>query len=227
MATPAKIEPHPVTATASVAALRLEALNAMVHVGPSPFWLFWAQIAIDNEATALKTRKGNRSKDAQAIIEETKAAMIALTAAACAIDTFCLNFEPPQGKPKQSPRPTGKTCSTKRERRPKRSGVIWSQLGQMTQERDKRWERELVWLFDEGRNRAVHYRAHDMANKLHGTGSQVSAEIADFAVESCTRAVDVLTEILKACTARPKPALADAVKPIAAQVRALSRPKPR
>jgi hypothetical protein len=81
-------------AVVAVPSIKAEArVMAATILVSTPFWLYWSEIAIESEHSAWLHRKAaDRTNPGRAMIEETKASMIALTACAHALDAFCGKF---------------------------------------------------------------------------------------------------------------------------------------
>jgi hypothetical protein len=172
----------------------------------SHFWLQWGEIA----AQHLDEAKGEREIEEQidrsipdpenpynaALGRETKAAMIAISASAHAIDAWfgavAVLIDPAR-------------YDQPRSRGPRRRFEVLEMLkrGFTLRAKAHRWRDEIDWLFTI-RDDAVHFKEADRDTALHPTGTGTSAENVTYSVESATRAVELLRDVLETCRVTPK-----------------------
>ena len=182
----------------------------------APFWLYWAEIAIESEHSATLHRMaavpGNPGR---AIVEETKASMIALTACAHALDAFCGKFAEDIMPPDLLRR--------WRAGEGTRRNQIWDTLRHGFEVRIHSWREEIVWLFKERRNPAVHHSEKTREIVKHPVGTGTALEMVDYSAEASRRAVDLLLDVLDKCSAAPKAAAAKKAKAMRYQVEGLAQ----
>jgi len=169
----------------------------------SHLWIWWAEIAIDQlrqarafRAQAIEVRASGdeSSRFAELIGQETKAAMVAIAAAAHALDALfgAVRELVPEAK-------TNRRWSTILETL-KRTSVIKGSAG------GGRWAREFEWLFDL-RDSALHFQESQAETVPHPTGTNTGPENVLYSLEPAERAVALLLEVLETCTADPRPPL--------------------
>jgi hypothetical protein len=173
----------------------------MVSIRIRPhLWIWWANIAVDEERAASEARhealrlgiQGEGFGDV--LHRETTASMIGVSASAHALDG--LYGVVASIIPK---RDTGTRWSTILETF-KRAFVVRGRAG------GGAWAREFEWLF-KLRDSALHHDEEDREPVPHPTGTSVSWATAEYSVESVSRAVDLLFDVLQTAAANPRPAL--------------------
>lgn len=173
---------------------RAGGLGAKLRIG-SNFDVKWFAIALDQEAAAFAARDhaeaapdGSREMGA-AFEAELRAAMVAIAAAAFAIDALYM-LDPAE-----------------RVRTSNRIGTIVETL-KVALELGKRgqvWQTEIPALFDR-RDELVHFRGELHVAGLHPTGkSYVSRESVTYTAESTSSAVDLALEVLTTAYRSPRP----------------------
>jgi hypothetical protein len=158
----------------------------------SPFWLYWAQIAVENEHAAFMARAGaDRSNPGDAMVSETKASMISLTACAHAVDALygaVANQVPHEDR------------ETWRRNRTSRQRIILETLKRVYKVKVDDWREDADWLFNERRDSAIHHVSESRPVVRHPFYDTSSAqEMADYAAEACTRAVMFTLQVLVHC----------------------------
>jgi len=188
-----------VTAAAMAASVRSSSL----------LWISWSKIAISHlhaaqhhRALSLKTRREKRDPShlfAEALGDETRAAMVAVSAAAHAIDAFygaCKPFITLLPGTEQQ----WITDGTERQSR------IFETLraGFAIDGKTNSWPAEFRWLF-EIRDAAVQFEEKVLELVDHPTGTETSIDHATYSLESAARAVLLLLDVLATCQACSRP----------------------
>ena len=198
-----------------------EALGSPTFRMSTPFWLYWSEIAIESEHSARLHRMAAHTENPdKAMIEETKASMVALTACAHALDAVCLKFADRCVPPGQ--------LETRKERRGghgSKRGLKARGYGFKVKTDD--WRGRIVWLFEERRNPALHYSEKTKEVVEHPLGTHTAPEMVDYSVEESSRAVDLLLDVFDQCSAAPKPAAANKANSKRHQVEGLSQLRER
>ena len=204
-------------AVIAVPSIRSEArVMAPTILMSTPFWLYWSGIAIEAEHSAwLHRQAADTTNPGRAMIEETKASMIALTACAHALDAFCGKFADnimPPDLLRNWQAGTGN-----------RGMQIWDTLHLGFNVKTFPWKSEIVWLFRDRRNPALHHMEKTKETVKHPLGPHTAPEMVDYSAESSSRAVGFLLEVLGKCSAAPKPAAASKANAMRYQVEGLSQ----
>jgi hypothetical protein len=167
-------------------------------------WFVWAEVAEEHEATALRAREEVRASISSAgrafgpLEIEVKASMVAVSAAAHALDAFAT-----------AAREAGviddAVIEGWRAHRTPRAGQIHETICRTFNVRSwsRRWAKELQWLF-RLRGETVHFQSDWAALERHSLGFDTSPVAATYTVEASSRAVDLLLEIVATTTGRPK-----------------------
>jgi hypothetical protein len=168
----------------------------------SNFDIRWFRIAVEHEQAAIEARAravaapDGSTEMAEAFDDELRAAMVAVAAAAFAIDAL---YEKVTAMLESSARP----CFSQGAKRPGRiveTFKVALDLGK----RAAAWQSEIPRLF-ELRDDEVHFRASVNPSEPHPTGkSNVSRENLIYTCEEATRAVDLALEVLTAAYSSPR-----------------------
>jgi len=172
-------------------------------------WIAWTEIALEQTQAASEARSRGlpyRSTDqshlfAAALHDEMKASMVAIAAAACAIDAF---LKKAVQKRIQVPDTTAEEWTTDGIGRMAR---FWKtlQLGfDVGEDKVQRWQTEFDWLYPT-RNKAVHFEEVQSGLLPHPSGTNTAPELVTYSLEEAERAVDLLIDVLKTCIQNPKP----------------------
>ena len=197
------------------------AFGAPTILMSTPFWLYWSEIAIESEHSAWSHRMAaDMGNTGQAMIAETKASMIALTACAHALDAFCRKFA-------ASILPSDLLEKWQKGKDGKRSNQVLKTLRYGFDVKTDAWKDEIFWLFQRRRNPALHYAEKTKEVVEHPLGTHTAPEMVDYSADASTRAVDLLLDVLDECSAAPKPAAANMANSIRYQVEALSELRKR
>lgn len=171
-------------------------------------WAHWAEIAVDAEGAAGRSRAAGllagetTGEVATPLFEEFKASLVAISATAHALDALygqLANGEVKLGERNGWSRHLRiRTCLHKRF-------VIANDVC-------ARWRAsDFPWLF-RLRDSAVHPSYEHLESVLHPSGLvNTSPWWSDYSIEACSRAIDLLFEVLRACFAKPRNADLDAV----------------
>jgi hypothetical protein len=193
-------------------------------------WITWLQVYFEQEGIARSARAAvenapEGSQYGEHLSREMNAAMIAVTGAAAALDSFYGEARPKINLP---PNLRAKWATEG----PKTAMQILEtlKLGFDLGANGNRWVEPLRELYDL-RDPALHHRAKSGPPARHPSGrSDTSKEMADYTVESGTKSVDLAMEVITFALAHPRPALeawaggmADVPSDLAAQ-RASARP---
>ena len=198
-----------------------EALGSPTFRMSTPFWLYWSEIAIESEHSAcLHRMAADAENPGKAMIEETKASMVALTACAHALDAFCLKFADGVVPPDQLE-------TWKKRKGGKRSNQVLKTLGYGFEVETDEWRDWIVWLYEKRRNPALHYSEKTKEVVEHPLGTHTAPEMVDYSVEESSRAVDLLLDVFDKCSAAPKPAAANKANSMRHQVEGLSQLRER
>jgi hypothetical protein len=164
-------------------------------------WLYWAEIAIDQEDLARQVRQRAIAVTprgegfADLIGQETRAALIAIAAASHALDAL-------YGVVKEIVPPLGSGSRWSKILETLKMGfVIGGSAG------GGRWASDFEWLFDL-RDAAVHFKESQKPTIPHPTGTNTGPENVLYSLEPAQRAVSFLLEVLDTCTRTPRPPLA-------------------
>lgn len=181
---------------------------AEVHAG-TYFWIVWFEVAVEHESAARLARIA--SKDAaigEAYItsqdDELKAAMVAVSAAAHAIDAFYGTVEQHIDLDPKNP------AAWRKNRTPRRSRILETlKAGFDIGSRATKWEEDLRWLFDL-RDAAVHHESRIRPTGDHPSGRvMVVQENIDYSREAAMRAVNCAFDVLTTCLRSPKSSQAE------------------
>jgi hypothetical protein len=173
-------------------------------------WIHWTEIAIEqtqaaSEARArglpYKTSTDQSHLFSAALHAEMKASMVAISAAAHAIDAF-------YGATKEKVRtPSTTTDAWETNKSPRRSRIFeMLKFGCKLGSKTNSWPKECKWLYD-ARDAAVHYKEiqRDITkHPLHPTGTYTSPELVTYSLEAAERAVKLLFDVLETCLQNPK-----------------------
>jgi hypothetical protein len=167
-------------------------------------WDTWLDIACERERAATDARRRAESTEADnpehgtAINDELRAAMVAVSASAHALDAFygrvCQIGTPPPGAERWD-----------ENRTPRRSRILETlkynfDIGKHAGD----WAKEFRWLFDL-RDAVVHHTYDVQPAVLHPTGrSHVSQVNLDYSLEAAQRAVELATEVMTTCLESPR-----------------------
>ena len=165
-------------------------------------WLWWAQIAIDQERLALQARDDalrettSGPRFGEFFSAETFASMIAVAASSHSLDAL-------YGRVKVDL--AGGAVRTDNR---------WSTILETVRQAAKvtgtaeggQWAAEFEWLYDL-RDSAVHYEEKMSPSVPHPTGTSSGAENARYCAEAATRAVNLALEVLETCLTSPRPPL--------------------
>lgn len=172
------------------------------------FLLHWSDIAIERAAAARRARSEEEASRASgrpstdALQRELHASMVAIVAAALAIDALYGAVRDDAGVPAET-----------RERWRANETARWKRILETLKHGFRvgpdahGWSAELRWLFDL-RDRAAHFEERVREPVERPLGGYPAVERVEYAVESADRAVDLLLSILSACALRPKPGTA-------------------
>jgi hypothetical protein len=170
----------------------------------SNLWMTWLQIACERERVAGDARRRAEtveevgSEFGEAVGQETRAAMVAVSASSHALDAF-------YGKVRQVGTLPPNTWSWE-QNRTRQWGRILETLKHCFDigRHGSRWAGELEWLFDL-RDSAVHHTSEARPTVPHPTGrSNVSQETLDYSLEAAQRAVGVAMEVMTTCLESPR-----------------------
>ena len=190
-----------------------------IHLS-TPFWLYWSEISVESEHSAWLHRvAANSASPGPAMIEETKASMIALTGSAHALDAFCGKFADDIMPPK--------LLDNWRKGRGNRPRQIDHALRQGFDVSDQAWQDDIIWLFRDRRNPALHHAEKTNETVEHPLGTRTAPEMVAYSAEATSRAVDLLLDVLDKCSAAPKPASAKMANGMRYQVEGLSQLRER
>lgn len=166
-------------------------------------WASWATIAVEHETEAERARKRlgrlHAAEEEHDANEELHAALIAINAAAFAIDGL-------YGSVKRHIAIPENLRATWMENELPRHGWIFETLkrGFILGAATNRWPRELKWLFDlRGGN--VHFDEQFRSPARHPVLGNVTVERILYSPESARRAVDLMLDLLTVATTRPRP----------------------
>ncbi len=204
---------------ASLALSTTATMNVRVG-GTTHLWLLWSEIAIaqhhvaqNYRATALTARRDKLDQGrlfSKALGQETRAAMVAVAAAAHAIDGF-------YGSSKRFITLPPNMTATWAANGTKRSSRILEtfKCGFALGSKGNTWPSEVRWLFDI-RDAAVHFEEQTQDFVPHPTGPETTCEHVTYSLESANRAVTLLLDVLSTCQANPRPQHASLVTYVAA-----------
>jgi hypothetical protein len=174
----------------------------------SNLWMTWLQIACEHERDAAEARDRAETVEAvefgEAVGQETRAAMVAVSASAHALDAF-------YGKVRQVGTLPPNTWETWERNKTRQWGRILETLKHCFDigRHASRWAGALEWLFDL-RDSAVHHTSEARPTVLHPTGrSHVAQETLDYSLEAAQRAVGLAIEVMTTCLESPRPGQSD------------------
>jgi hypothetical protein len=157
-------------------------------------WIWWAEIAIDHEAEARSARESAAAGRplGLALSAETRAAMVAMSASAHALDAVygAVKARLPAAR-------EGDTRWSNVLEMLKRGFEIRGDAG------GGRWAREFEWLFDV-RDAAVHFKESQNPTEPHPLGTRTGRENVTYSLEPAERAVLLMFEVLDVCTSSPR-----------------------
>jgi hypothetical protein len=130
------------------------------------------------------------------MMHEPKAAMVAVTASAHALDAFYGKFAPNIV--------TSQLKARWRKNRTSRSGRIAEGLKAGFRLGGTEWSDDLVWLFKDRRNPALHHAEKARLTAKHPLGANTAQEMVAYSAESSQRAVNLMLDVFDTCTASPK-----------------------
>ncbi len=163
----------------------------------SNFWYHWTRIAIEHRAEAQEERArtivGKDTDDAQAMGRELRAAMVAVTAPAFAIEALYAELR------RISPTPELDAEWEAAKRRPsavKRILQVLRAALDWPPPMDNRLEEDVRWLFPL-RGQAVHFVSADRAAVPHPAGTSTAQENVDYSLESADRAASFVLDLLE------------------------------
>jgi len=204
-------EPLTISPASIPSALAIGSIRVMMS---TPIWLYWAELAIENEAEAARRRAAaDTSNPGRSMIAETKSAMVAITSSAHALDAFCGKFAQ-QIMPEQLRRRWA-------DGRGRRAQQVYTALRHGFWEGRNEWQADLVWLFQDSRNYVLHHTETTQDLVRHPIGGNTAPELVQYSKESAERAVDLMLDIVVRCTANPKPPARKESEAIRYQVRDL------
>lgn len=165
-------------------------------------WIWWTRIAIEQERIARDARayaleaKPSGEGFGEALLRESHASMIAVSAAAHALDAVYGSIK-------------SRVASGTADRRPMRIlEALRSGIELRGREGGGGWAKEFEWLFDL-RDAAIHFEEEDRPPVPHPAGTSGGVVSATYTVEAAGRAIDFLLEVLTMLVEKPRPALAD------------------
>jgi hypothetical protein len=175
--------------------------TVQVSIGVA-LWFEWGDIAIEREGTARTAREQMLQADAAgrsihpAYTAEFHASLAGVAAAAHGLDALYGQLITDDLRATVGPR-------TAREAKIRE--CLKARFG--TGARNQSWVIEFGWLFDL-RDAAVHAPFAQLPSAPHPSGIGVGGSplVRDYSVESCTRAVNLLLDVLNVCAAHPRPA---------------------
>jgi hypothetical protein len=166
----------------------------------SSFWTTWVEIAIRHERLSLDARHDAEAAEAgsesmsEAFSREFKAALVAVTAAAFALDAF-YNVVRVQG---QVPEP-------RRDKKYRRLLAILAEGFALTDKQLETWRPQVRDLYHL-RNAAVHHESKFRPSYEHPTKkSHVGYEHTQYTCEAASKGVDLALELLSTCIASGDP----------------------
>jgi hypothetical protein len=180
-------------------------IKAKVRIHPITFllgheaWVTWTEIAVAHEDFSWRARKSlEATGDAAEMEKEFRPALIAITAAAFALDALYQAAK----KLKDFPLPP-----KGRRRGRRRWGRIFETLkrGVAHGGTTAPWPPEFKWLFNR-RDESVHFVAEARAPVPHPSpalATHVAHEMGTWSAESATRAVNLLLDVLEAWAQDP------------------------
>lgn len=181
-------------------------------------WIWWARVAIEQEAVASDARAGGQAlvvrdhEFTNAFAREGFASMVAVSASAHGLDALFGGLARVV-----APVRTGSRWSTILETVKQAAFVRGPAVGGGI------WAREFEWLFD-ARDAAVHFEEAPHPSVPHPSGTYSGHENALYCLESARRAVDLLLEVIETCVDAPRPQIstwADTMRPTLDELRRL------
>jgi hypothetical protein len=206
--------PRPqVIATVGIAAALTTVGSVRIRVS-APLWPVWLSVAIEQERRAREARaagerivRAGSDSFGEAMGQELRAAIVAVSASAYAIDALYGVVEPLIPLPAGLPQTWARTGASRHARI---RGTLAHGFA-LDNATGKRWKREFTWLFDL-RDGAVHYEEGLRDPVPHPLGGNTAPEYVYYSVESVERAVSLGLEVFSACARAPRPALGELVK---------------
>ena len=165
----------------------------------SNLWMWWAEIAIEQERIALDARALSSaatptgSKFGDALHRETRASLQATCAAAFAIDCLFGDVDAIVSVSRVKGRARWKTIL---------------EAFRLAARVQNSLTAEFKWLWTELRNVGVHHKAVGRPSVPHPTGTNTATEVVLYSSENATRAVDLMLDIFETLWTKPRPALA-------------------
>jgi hypothetical protein len=185
-------------------AVEVESAMPLTILMRTHLWVSWTRIAIDQEAMANAARQelvqaAPEERDGFMLQREADAALVAICAAAFALEAFTRELD-------ELITPPPATQAAWQRRPPSADRQVLELLKLAVDPRGlvTTWTRELAWLFGV-RGAAVHYEGVNEPSRPHPVGINVSVAQVTYSPENATRAVDLLVGILERCRDRPKP----------------------
>lgn len=178
----------------------------------SHFWIDWSEIAIAHEQEARYARHDLYPADPSAgLTAEKQASMIAVSASAHSVDALYgelkdrIPLHPHALEAWAEKRAKGEG--------PSRHSIIFENLkrGFVLGARTNTWPRELDWLFGL-RDGVVHFQDEFHAPVPHPVGTNTSRWNVTYSLESASRAVDLLLEVLETCVTSPRTDLREVMR---------------
>jgi hypothetical protein len=167
----------------------------------SPLWLEWFAIAHEHASEARE-----HAGPPELGSTEWRAAMVAVTAAAFALEGFHGAVKRVLGLPKSKSKP-------RRSRKPRQSRKILEvlKLGFRIpgQKSEKEWLPAFDWLFVTLRDPAVHHGEKPQPQVSHpelDDARNIAVESRNFSAAHAERSVALVLDVLNTCFASPKPA---------------------
>jgi hypothetical protein len=155
-------------------------------------WNHWASVAIESESRAalgrfeILTSTDNKSID---YVPELKAAIVSIAASAHCLDSF-------YGLHRSVvPEPIRVSWRKKKTPRPRQ---ILETLKVAFGVPTEKWISDFDWLFDL-RDAALHHDAAFHPPALHPAGGNTAREYVDYSIESVSRAINLMLDMLDAC----------------------------
>jgi hypothetical protein len=161
-------------------------------------WITWTEIAVAHERTAWEARIAGAATDdpGKNLTSEFHPSLIGVAAASHALDGFYGEIRELVTIPEQT-REGWKSNNTPRHARILAVLSHGFRIGKMQHE----WRPEFEWLFD-ARNAALHHLPKPSEGDPHPmVPGFTSGEVAFYRAEACSRAVDLLADVLRKCVA--------------------------
>jgi hypothetical protein len=171
-------------------------------------WDQWGEIAVEREGTARTARadlvaQHRRGQEpAPAMLTELLASMVAISAAAHALDALYGQLVTPEIKA------AGPGDDQRREAHIRECLKRRFDTGK----RDREWVSRFKRLFDL-RDAAVHAKVELLPAVPHPSGVSNAGQVnADYSAEEAVKAVDLMLDVLNTCVQNPKPSEAEGKK---------------